>query len=183
MKNNETKRTLFDISDDVQALSALLDETGGDITDEQAEQAVDQWLQALGAERDDKLNSYAYFLRSIDSDVDAIKAEIERLRARKSAMENKAARLKARLQWFFESTGIERIQTPVFTFAIQKNGGKPRVILSEYFQHNPQELPEPLRRVKFEPDLDAIRTLLESDAENNQALGHIAEQGRSLRIK
>jgi len=38
-------RTLFDISEDLLALEQILDEVGGDISDAEAEHAVDKWLR------------------------------------------------------------------------------------------------------------------------------------------
>lgn len=176
-------RTIFDIADDMQAIDDLLNEVGGDVTDEQAEEAIDKWLAELGNERDRKLDGYAHLIKSFSSTADSIKDEIDRLRARKQAHENSVARLKQRLQVYFEREGIEKVKTDLHTFAIQKNGGKPKVVLSDYFAEHPVELPEQLRRVKFEPDLEALRDALETDPEEFKVYGQIAEPGKSLRIR
>lgn len=176
-------RTLFDISDDLIALEQILDEVGGDISDAEAEQAVDKWLEALGEERDRKLESYAWLIKRLEGDADILKAEMDRLRLRKQTAENKARRLKERLETFMIVTEQDRIQTERFTFALQKPGGKPKVELGFYFQEHPEELPEGLRRVKFEPDLEAIRERLEAQDPDVQCLAGFAYPEKKLRIR
>ena len=174
-------RKLFDISEDLLTLSDLLEEQKGDVTETEA--AFDAWFAELGSERDEKLDGYAWLISSLESDAEALKSEIDRLRARKSAFENKAKSLKSRLEAFLKIQGIEKIQTTRHTFALQKPGGKPRFILSDEFDGHPEELPEHLRRVKFEPDLVAIRAEVEADPENCWIYGHIEESEKKLRIR
>lgn len=178
-----TTRTLFDIANDIQALDDLLTEVGGEVTEEAAEAAIDTWFAELGEERDRKLDGYAYLIKSLDAQVSALKEEQDRIRARRNAVENRIDKLKERLEFYLTSNDIDKIQTSLFTFAMQKSGGKPKMVLNEYYAANPVELPEGLRRVKFEADLDAIRTAIESDPEVYKDLGYIAEQGRHLRIR
>jgi hypothetical protein len=176
-------RTLFDISDDLIALEQILDEVGGDVSDAEAEHAVDKWLEGLGEERDRKLESYAWLIKRLEGDADILKAEMDRLRLRKQTAENKARRLKERLEMFMKITGDERIQTERFTFSLQKPGGKPKVELGFYFQDHPEELPEGLRRVKFEPDLEAIRERLEAKDPDVQCIAGFAYSEKKLRIR
>ena len=175
------KRGLFDISEDLLALADLLEEQDGDITD--AEEAFDKWFAELGTERDEKLDGYAWLISSLESDAEALKNEIDRLRARKTAFENKAKSLKSRLEAFLKIQGIDKIQTTRHTFALQKPGGKPKFVLSDEFEGHPEELPEHLRRVKFEADLIAIRAEFEADPENCWIYGHIEEPEKKLRIR
>ena len=174
-------RGLFDISEDLLALADLLEEQDGDITETEA--AFDAWFAQLGSERDQKLDGYAWLISTLESDAETLKSEIERIRARKSAFENKAKSLKARFEAFLKIQGIEKIQTTRHTFALQKPGGKPRFILSDEFEGHAEELPEHLRRVKFEPDLVAIRAEFEADPENCWIYGHIEEPEKKLRIR
>lgn len=176
-------RNIFDIAADLQALNDLLGEIGGDVTDEQVEAAFDRWFGEIQLERDKKLDGYAQLIRHLTAQAASIKDEIDRLRARKAATENKVARLKARLEAFMLINGEERMETDLYTFAIQKAGGRPKVVVSDYFAENPVELPEGLRRVKFEPDLDAIRDALETEPEEFKIYGYIAESAKVLRIR
>jgi hypothetical protein len=176
-------RKLFDISNDLLTLEALLDEIGGDVTDETAEQAIDNWLAELQDEASNKLENYGHLIKVLESEAEALKLEADRLKAKQKATENKAARLKSRLETFLKINGVEKIQTQTFTFTLQKAGGKPRFILSDEFSNTPEELPEHLRRVKFEPDLIAIRAEVEADPKNCWIYGYIAEPEKRLRIK
>jgi chromosome segregation ATPase len=175
------KRTLFDISEDLLTLADLLDEQDGDVTETEAQ--FDAWFSELGEERDAKLDAYAYLIKETESEADRIKDEIDRLRARKTAAENKAKRLKERLEIFLKVQDIEKIKTDRFTFALQKPGGKPRVEVAEYFTNHPEELPESLRRVKFEANLEAIRELLETGGTEAEYYGRIVESEKRLRIR
>lgn len=177
-------RTIFEISNDLLALEMLLAEAEGDVTDESSEAAIDSWLAELGEARDQKLDSYARLIRAIEGDAEIVKAEADRLKARQKALESRAARLKDRLEAFLRVQGIERIETPNFTFAMQKAGGKPKVILNAYYVDNPAELPEGLRRVKFEADLNAIREALEADEDSAiKEIAQLDEPIKRLRIK
>lgn len=178
-----TTRTLFNISDDICALDDLLTEIEGEVTDVTTEEAIDSWLAQLGEERDEKLDQYAWLITQTEGYAETIKAEVDRLKRRQKTMENKATRLKERLEHFLKTHEIEKIQTSKFTFALQKSGGKPKVILDEYFVDNAVELPEGLRRVKFEPDLTAIRERIEAGDEYALGIATLEEPQKKLRIR
>lgn len=174
-------RTLYEISDDLKALVTLLEEEGGDVSD--TEEAFESWFKELGAERNQKLENYAYLIQSLEADAKALKEEIDRLKDRKTTKENKAKRLRERLEYHFKAHEIERIETEKFTFAMQKPGGKPKVVLSDFYADNPVELAEGLRRVKFEADLEAIRERLESGDPGMIGVAMLQESDKKLRIK
>lgn len=178
-----TTRTIFDISADLQALDDLLSDIGGEVTDEETEKAIDSWLAELGAERDSKLEAYAYLIAENEARALALKQEATRLKARRDAVENKVARLKERLKVYLELNGIDKIKTDLFTFALQQSGGKPKVNLVAFYAENPVELPEGLRRVKFEADLESIREKLEAEEEWVSQYAELQKPGRHLRIR
>lgn len=175
------KRTLFEISDDLLSLSNILDEVGGDITDEQAEAAIDGWLAELGAERDQKLDGYAYLITELQARGNALGEESARLAAAAKAQANQAARLKARLKMFMEVQGLAKITTPAHTLAIQTNGGKAPLILPELWRDEPAAAPEAFHRHRIELDTDAIRAALESGTEIDGCA--IGQRGTQLRIR
>jgi hypothetical protein len=174
-------RTLYEISEDLKALYALLEEEEGEVSD--TETAFDQWFSELGEERNKKLENYASLIVYTEMNTKALKEEMSRLKARKEGFEARAKRLRERLEYHFKAHGIDKIETEKFTFAMQKLGGKPKFILSDYFEAHPEELPEGLRRVKFEPDLNEIKEMVEKDPENYGIYGTHAEVERRLRIK
>ena len=176
-------KALFDISDDILALEAILDEAGGEVTDEQVERTIDEWFAELGEERDSKLNGYGFLIRALEGRAAILKEEVSRLRARQQTAENKVARLKGRLEVFLKLHGLDKVETDAFTFALQKPGGKPKVGLDQRFLDAPEELPEGLRRVTFEPDLTAIREKLEAGDEEVAKLAWFEVGERRLRIR
>lgn len=175
------KRTLFDITEDLLALADLLDEQDGDITETEAQ--FDAWFAELGEERDNKLDGYAYLIRDCEAEAERLKDEVDRLRARKTAAENKAKKLKERLEVFLKIQGIEKIKTDRFTFALQKPGGKPKVEVEAKYLEHPEELPEAFRRVKFEANLDALREAFEAGDEVAGFYASIVESEKRLRIR
>lgn len=176
-------RSLFDISDDLYALADLLTDAEGEIEGDEAETAIDKWLKELGQERNAKLDAYARLIASMKADAKAIKDEVNRLKERQRIKKAAAERLESRLDSFFKVHGIDSLKTDLFTFKMQKPGGKPKVILNQYYEDFPVDLPEGLRRVKFEPDLVAIRERLEEGDEDIERYASLATPELRLRIK
>jgi hypothetical protein len=49
-------RPLFDISADILAIGELLENAGGEFTEDEIGQALERWFDQLGEERDRKIN-------------------------------------------------------------------------------------------------------------------------------
>lgn len=177
------KRTLFEISDDLLALADLLEETGGEITDEAAENAIDDFFLELGAERDKKLDSYCALIREFEARQDVREQEAKRLLALAQTDGKNAKKLKERLLFFFQTQDLKKVETDRFKISRQANGGKMPVVLNPYLEEHPEELPEGLRRVRFSPDLDAIREYIEQNPEDADVVGYLGTRGEHLRIK
>ncbi len=167
---SQLNRTLFEISEDLVALDSLLDEVGGEVTDEQAEAAIEKWFAELGEERDKKIDGYCSLIKQKEAVAKARKAEADRIEALATVDKNAASRLKGRLKLFFEAHDIEKLETDRFKVAIQNNGGALPVILTEDATEHPEELPEQYRRVVFQPNLENIKKDLERVADLKQFL-------------
>jgi hypothetical protein len=154
-------RTLWVISEDLQALNDLLAEVDGDVTGEEAEAAIEKWFNELGEERDRKLDGYGALIKQFEAYAKARNEEAKRLSNMASVDANNAGRLKSRLKVFMEQHKTPKIETDRFKFAIQNNGGTVPVILSADAELHPEELPEKYRKVVFQPDMNAIRVDLE----------------------
>ena len=152
-----TSPTLYAIGEDLLALDALLFEVGGDISEEEAAAAIEQWFAENEAALVKKLDGYGYLVRRQEADGKFLDEEIRRLTARKQARENGAKRLKDRLKDFLQQHGMKDVETDHFRFAIQKNGGKRPVEVTV----QPEALPKKFQRVKIEADNEAIRQELE----------------------
>ncbi|MBE0436470.1 MAG: siphovirus Gp157 family protein [Methylomicrobium sp.] len=84
-------------------------------------EAVNDTLEGLEGELQDKAVNVAKFLRNMEATAEAIKnAEAEMARRRK-ALESRVKWLKDYLKGSMEYTGITKIECPYFKLAIQKN--------------------------------------------------------------
>jgi len=135
-------RTLFEISDDLLALADLLDEVGGEVTEDDAGRALEAWFDSLGSERDKKLDGYCALIQQYEAIAEAREIEAKRIMALAGTDANTAKRLKARLKNFFEIQKIGKLETPRFKVGVQKNGGKSPLIVPEAWEREPAKAPE-----------------------------------------
>lgn len=141
------------------------------------EQVVLDTLEGIDFELELKADGYAKVIKELEGSIETIKAEQTRLAKKKSTMEANIARLKNNLQDAMVKTGKTKFKTDLFSFNIQKNGGKAPVILDV---KDTSELPDELVRIKEEPDIEAIRKLIDA---GKCKYAHYGERGESLRIK
>lgn len=163
--------TLYELTGYYQELSAMLDDPEVD---------QESFLAALSAISDEievKADNYAKLIRNMEASVKSIAVEQKRLAARKSTLESSIARLKENLQQSMIKTNKRKFKTDLFSFNIQKNGGKIPVIVDV----ETSMLPDDYVIVTEKPDLTAIGTYLQTHPECKWA--HYGERGESLRIK
>ena len=172
----QPKRTLFSISDDLQRLNDLLDEVGDDA---QQQELINNWLDAVGEERDRKLDGYAALISEMQARADVRKAEARRMQDLAATDENRARLLKERLKSFFQTHDLKTIETPRYKLSLQRNGGKAPLILDDSIPVT--QLPEQFQRVSIDADTEMIREALE--AGESLPFAHLAERGESMRIK
>lgn len=140
-------------------------------------QIVLDTLEGIDFELEIKAENYAKIIKELEGNIETIKIEQARLAKKKSTMEANIARLKNNLQDAMVKTGKTKFKTDLFSFNIQKNGGKAPVILDV---KDTSELPDELVRIKEEPDIEAIRKLIDA---GDCKYAHYGERGESLRIK
>lgn len=139
---------------------------------------INDTLEAVEGEIEIKADGYAKMIRNMEANIAGIDAELERLTMKKNLLKSGVKHLKSNLQESMIAIGKKKFKTDLFSFAIQKNGGKAPVIMDV---KDTAELPDELVRIKEEPDLDAIRQLIEKEGSCKYA--HLGERGESLRIK
>lgn len=163
--------TLYDLTSDYMQLQMMLEDP------EEDPEAIQSMMDDLDEAIEDKADGYAKVIKNMESSLDAIKKEQERLSTKKSTLENGIKRLKENLQTAMIATDKRKFKTDLFSFAIQKNGGKVPVILDVEVDQLPDDL------VKFErkPDLGAITSYIEDTGD--VAYAHLGERGESLRIR
>ena len=135
-------------------------------------------LDTLDEAIEDKADAYARIMSNLKAQAEAIKAEEQRLSERRKACENGIEKLKQNLFAAMKATGKTKFKTDLFSFAIQKNGGKAPVVMDV---QDTSELPDNLVKITEAPDLDAIRKWIEETGDVTYA--HLGERGESLRIK
>lgn len=163
---------LYELTDQFLLLQEMLEDPDAETN------VINDTLEAIEGEIEYKADGYAKVIRNMEGSLSVVKAEQERLAARKNLLESGIKKLKENLQQAMITTGKRKFKTDLFSFNIQKNGGKAPVILDV---KDTSELPDELVRIKEEPDMDAIRKLIE--AEGSCKYGHLGERGESLRIK
>lgn len=112
----------------------------------------------IGEDLDSKIENYGFIIRNLQSEDDALSAEIERLKERRDRARKGVDRLKESLFDSMKMTGRSKVTTPHFAFSICKKGGKKPVIITD-------DVPEQYCKVKYEPDKDKIRQAIEEDGE------------------
>lgn len=173
--------TLFQIADEIGALHDLLTECGGELADDQAEAAIDQWLAETDADLFKKVDGYCGLIREFEARSEAREIEAKRLMALAGADGNQAKRLKARLKDFLEICGLSKLQTEHFKLAIQANGGALPLIVPPQWEAEPASAPESFHKIEVKLDRDAIREAIRNDEETHGAC--LGERGNHLRIR
>nr|DAI75731.1 MAG TPA: resistance protein [Caudoviricetes sp.] len=137
------------------------------------EEAIFDTIEGIEASMDEKADSYAKIIRSLEGDAGKLDAEIKRLQARKAGIQKRREWLMQQLTDTMRSTGRLKFRTALFSFAIQKNGGaRPVDVISEV----PKEWLKP-----GDPDTKRIREWLE--AGNTLPFAVLGNRGESLRIR
>lgn len=163
---------LYELTDAYLQLQELMEDPEVDA------QIIADTMEAIEGDLEIKAENYAKVIRNMEGSIVAIENEQDKLAAKKAILKGNVKRLKDNLQTSMIATGKRKFKTDLFSFNIQKNGGKAPVILDV---KDTSELPDDLVRIKEEADLDAIRQLLEKEGTCKYA--HLGERGESLRIK
>lgn len=163
--------TLYELQDEYLQLLEMLQDPEID------NQVVLDTLEGIDFELENKAENYAKIIKELEGNIEVIKIEQSRLSKKKSIMEANIVKLKNNLQEAMVRTGKTKFKTDLFSFSIQKNGGKAPVILDV---KDTSELPDELVRIKEEPDIEAIRKLIDA---GKCKYAHYGERGESLRIK
>lgn len=140
-------------------------------------QAIADTLEAIGGEIEDKAENTAIVMKELEAEAAKLKAEEQRLKDRRTKVENNIKDIKQRLFDAMKMTGKVKFKTELFSFSIAKNGGKIPVIVDV----DCSELPDDLVTIVEKPNLDAIAAYLEKHPESKY--GHFGERGEHLNIK
>ena len=160
--------TLYELTDEYLQLLQWAEEEDLD------EQALADTLDGLGAEIEDKADGYAKVIASLNADIDGIKAELDRLKDRKTRIEANVKRMKSALQGAMTATGKTKFKTALFSFSVQKN--PPSAVLDD------EKMLPAWYFIPQDPRIDKA-SILKDLKDGKEVQGAHLEQGESLRIR
>lgn len=132
-------------------------------------------LIAADEEINSKIENYGFVIRNMESDSDALDAEIKRLMDRKKTTDKAIDRMKEMVMQAMKTTDKTKITTPHFKFTVARAGGKTPVVING-------DVPHEWCKVKYEPDKDKIRKAIEEDGEVLD-FAELGERTEYLRMK
>ena len=103
------------------------------------EQCIMDTLESVEYEIEDKADGYAKIIKSLESKVNGLSKESDRLTARKKTYENRIKWLKQNLEMCMRATGKRKFTTDLFSFNIQKNGGKRKLVVDVDVEKVPEK--------------------------------------------
>lgn len=101
---------LYELSEQYQQLQEL-----SALDDDDMAMAIRDTVEGIEGQFDDKAIDLVKYTRNMDTDIEAVDAEIKRLQSRKRVMQNKKEALKDYLRDNMGRTGIMKIECPLFT--------------------------------------------------------------------
>ena len=108
--------TLYELAEEAVALDALVGLDEGEWTADH--EALEQ---ALTAQLVLKADAFGSYVQSLTATVDAIKAEQDRLVARRKTLENTVARLKRYALMALQTMDRDKVSGTLYTIAVQRN--------------------------------------------------------------
>ena len=100
--------SMMDETDDADTLKSLFDELQG--------------------ATENKLEAMAHIRTELKADEAKLKAEIERLQAKKKTVSNNINNIDERIIWFLGEMQISKIKTPLYNFSVSKTAGALKII-------------------------------------------------------
>ena len=140
--------TLYELTEEAKELQ--------DMIEEYPPETFSDTIESLQLMIEDKADSYAVVNQNITNEIAALKAEEERLRARRNALERNQIRLMKAIKDAMNALGKTKIKTEKFTFSVSKNGGLQPIKVDA------EKLPDKFKKVIVEPDNERIREALKA---------------------
>jgi vacuolar-type H+-ATPase subunit E/Vma4 len=162
---------LYEIPHAIRAIEAMIEEAEGELTPE-----TEALLTQHESEFERKAEWIALLAREAIAEAGAIKAEEDRLNARRRTLERRADGLKRYLHECMTAANVSKIKGDLATLGIQRNS-VPTIVV----EVAPEALPERFRRVRVESDGTALRDAFK--AGEKLPAGVTAEYGTHLRIR
>ncbi len=166
--------TLFHITKDLVELQELANESDG--VDETLMQAYVDTMEGLQLSFEEKAQSIINISKNVTANIGSIDAEIKRLQAKKSSIQQKDEWFKNKLRQSMRETGIKKINCPLFSITLAAPTWNAEII-------DESVLPEHLYEVetKIKPNKAEIAKRLKAGEKIDGA--HLVESKQRLLIK
>lgn len=137
---------------------------------------VQQIKEIIAGEIANKGKGIVQVVRSLESDADAIKAEIDRLNKLKKIKENNIKRLREYTKTCMEQMEVKKIETPVGNLTLRKGAATLKI-------DDERKLPDKYLEIvqTYKVDKDLLKSDLKAGIEIDGA--YMSEPGTSLMIK
>lgn len=109
-------KTIFNITDDFLTIMRMADEMDGEITPD-----IETALELNQNNLSQKATNYVGYIKTIESDIDAIDAEIKRLTALKKAKQNRVEWMRGTLANAIDVICGGKFETSIFKLSIRRN--------------------------------------------------------------
>lgn len=146
-------------------------------TEDLPEDALKDTMESLTLDFEEQAEQAAMIIKELEADTEKLKAVIAKLEDKAERLERNKNRLKTGLEMAMRAIGKTKFKTLLFSFNIQKNGGKLPIIVDV----DVDKLPDTLVKVAKKPDLTAIEKHLRENPNSN--IAHFGERGETLRIR
>lgn len=141
------------------------------------EEAITDAFQVATEDLAEKLENCCKYIKNTETEIAGLKAEEERLYARRKTKENAVKRLKELMKMAMNAAGEKKIVCGTFTTSLRNNA--PSVVLDESCIEN---IPQEYLRIK-EPEVDRKKMLEDLKAGKDlEGLAHL-EVTSSIRIR
>lgn len=147
---------------------------------------VKDTLEGVEGEIEIKAENYAKIIRNLENDMRGYEEEEKKFAFKKKVCANRIKYLKQNLQMCMEATKKTKFKTKLFSFNIQNNGGRRKLVVDV----DVNDLPEEYRiKVPDEPNKEKLEQELKEkgwegkDGSINWDYCHYEPQTKSLRIK
>lgn len=166
---------LYEITGEIRSLLDMLDALDKDDQPE-VETAIRDTLEAIQMEFSEKSEAIVKVAKSMQSDIDAIDAEVKRLQGRKKIISNRKDGLTTYLMRQMQASEIKKVATSLFTITLVNGTDKVEIA-------DESALPDYFLRVKTDISADKI-ALAKALKEGQDVPGACLVKGDpSLRIK
>lgn len=162
--------TLYEITGKYGLLMERLEEEGTDVEE------VLSLFDDLKEELKEKADGYGRVRANYKAQIAALKDEEKRLAEKRRHIEKIVESMESRFFDAMQKLNVRRVDTDLFSFRIQKNGGAAPVIITE-----PDKIPTEYLTVTIKPDLKAIAAYIEETGDVSFA--ELGDRGESLRIR